>query len=118
MSILERVNHPLINSLAEERESSQVHYTLSGAQEFNQIIAKDNSVSNNGCFFMIRPSQGSVVDRNLVLELVVNVSCLDATAGAGGSDFGANFAPRQWPISRVMDVCQLQVNNTTITSTP
>ena len=96
----EAVLHPLIASSAEARETVHTQYTLAGCAELTSIITKDNSIttssSSSSAYFNVRPPIGSILDRQMLLELTVRVE-------ATGGTFGQYFAPRQWPVNRAID---------------
>jgi len=112
------VHHPLVAHVAQDREIYHKNYIMSGLQELQSIIYTDASITaatpaKSSAYFTVKPPYGSLVDRNILLELQVQV-----TSAAGSSSFGNYFAPKAMPANRMIDTCNLKVNNTSITSEP
>jgi len=115
MTVTEMVHHPLVAHVAQDREVFQKNYIMSGLQELQNITYQDQSVSGtaSSAYFSIKPPYGSLIDRNILLELTVKV-----TVTGGATSFGDYFCPKAMPANRMIDTCQIKVNGTAITSEP
>jgi len=71
MTVTEMVHHPLVAHVAQDREVFQKNYIMSGLQELQNITYQDQSVSGtaSSAYFSIKPPYGSLIDRNILLEL-------------------------------------------------
>ena len=113
MPVTEVVHHPLVANSAQDRELYHKQYTMSGLQELQTQVYSDPSVSNSGAYFTIRPPIGNtLVDRNILLELTVRVQV------PAGEAIGDRFAPKSMPANRMIDTCNLKINNQSILSEP
>ncbi len=97
MTVTEMVHHPLVAHVAQDREIYHKNYIMSGLQELQSIIYTDASITaatpaKSSAYFTVKPPYGSLVDRNILLELQVQV-----TSAAGSSSFGNYFAPKAMP---------------------
>ena len=113
MPVTEVVHHPLVANSAQDRELYHKQYTMSGLQELQTLVYSDPSVSNSGAFFTIRPPVGNtLIDRNILLELTVRVKV------PTGQAIGDRFAPKCMPANRMIDTCNLKINDQSILSEP
>jgi hypothetical protein len=114
--VTEYIQHPLLKDTALDNERQHVQYTMLGAQDTISFTIQDTSVTsaspnNSSCQFSYRPQTGSIVDREFLLEVKVQVT-------ATGGQFGNYFAPKQWPLARVMDNLLVQANNSSVSNSP
>ncbi len=90
---VELVHHPLLSHTAMDRETYQKSYVMSGLQELQTIAVTDSSISAaastpSQAYFNLKPSYGSLVDRNILLELTVKVV---TSANSFGDYFASIF---------------------------
>jgi len=113
----EMLHHPLVAHVAQDREVYQMNYIMSGLNELQSITYQDSSITGatnpSSAYFNIKPPYGSIMDRNILLELQVQV-----TAGGGTTNIGDYFCPKSMPANRLIDTCQLKINSSAITSEP
>jgi len=114
MAITELLHHPLLEHVAQDRETYHKNYIMSGLQELQSIIYKDAAVSNSSAYFTIKPPYGSIIDRNILVELTVTVT----TPAGANNYFGDYFCPKSMPANRLIDTCNLKINSTAIMSEP
>jgi len=117
MTITEVLTHPLVESVAQDREHYHKQYTMMGLQELQSVKNKDSSVvsssNNSGALFNIKPAIGNtLLDRNILIELEVSVTA------AAGDFISTRFCPKSMPANRLIDTCNLVVNNSSILSEP
>lgn len=114
--ITEYIQHPLLKDCALDNGRNHVQYTMLGGQDYSitaisDTSASENTPNNSNCNFIYKPPNVAVVDREFLIEVKVRT-----TLSAG--TYGNNFAPKQWPVARMMDTLNVQVNNNVIQSTP
>ena len=112
----EIVHHPLVADVAESSEKVLMNYTMDGVAEVQTMVFNDPSVSNSKAYFTFRPPLGSLIDRQILLELTVEVTT--TAADAANPAFGDYFAPKCLPANRALEMCNVSINGHTITSEP
>lgn len=116
MSVVESISHPLVSEVSEARDSVHMQYTMDGCENMVQYIYDDKSVSNSRAFFTAKPPLGSIVDRQILIEVTVEASITGTTASR--PSFGDYFAPKAAPLNRMINTAQVNVNSQAIMSEP
>ena len=65
--------------------------------------------------FSYKPSQGSMINRRIYLQMPVTLKVNNEAANAE-ADFGANTAPRQFPVNSIVQNCEISINNTPVST--
>lgn len=116
MSVVESISHPLVSEVSDARDSVHMQYTMDGCENMVQYIYQDKSVSNSRAFFTAKPPLGSIVDRQILIEITVEASLTSARGNR--PSFGDYFAPKASPVNRMINTAQVNVNSQAIMSEP